>query len=98
VPRERVLLDPGIGFGKTAEQNVQVLRHLERLRELGQPLLVGVSRKSFLARIFGLDEPEARLDGTAAAVAAAVLRGADVVRVHDVERMVRVVRVAEGLR
>jgi len=98
VPRERVLLDPGIGFGKTAEQNVQVLRHLERLRELGQPLLVGVSRKSFLARIFGLEEQEARLDGTAAAVAAAVLRGADVVRVHDVARMARVVRVAEGLR
>ncbi|TMF90109.1 MAG: dihydropteroate synthase [Chloroflexi bacterium] len=98
VPRERVLLDPGIGFGKTAEQNVQVLRHLERLRELGQPLLVGVSRKGFLARIFGLEEPEARVDGTAAAVAAAVLRGADVVRVHDVARMARVVRVAEGLR
>ncbi len=98
VPRERILLDPGIGFGKTAEQNVQVLRHLDRLREIGQPLLVGVSRKSFLARLFGLEEPEARLDGTAAAVAAAVLRGADVVRVHDVERMARVVRVAEGLR
>jgi dihydropteroate synthase len=98
VPRERILLDPGIGFGKTAEHNVQVLRHLDRLREIGQPLLVGVSRKSFLARLFGLEEPEARLDGTAAAVAAAVLRGADVVRVHDVERMARVVRVAEGLR
>jgi dihydropteroate synthase len=98
VSRQRVLLDPGIGFGKTAEQNVQVLRHLDRLRELGQPLLVGVSRKSFLARVFGLDEPEARLDGTAAAVVAAVLRGADVVRVHDVARMARVVRVAEGLR
>ena len=98
VPRERILLDPGIGFGKTSEQNLQVLRHLDRLRALGQPLLVGVSRKSFLARSFGLEEPEARLDGTAAAVAAAVLRGADVVRIHDVERMARVVRVAEGLR
>jgi len=98
LPRERVLLDPGIGFGKTGEQNVQVLRHLERLRELGQPLLVGVSRKSFLSRIFGLEDMEARVDGTAAAVSAAVLRGADVVRVHDVARMARVVRVAEGLR
>ena len=98
VARERILLDPGIGFGKTAEQNLQVLRHLDRLRALGQPLLVGVSRKSFLARSFGLEEPEARLDGTAAAVAAAVLRGADVVRIHDVARMARVVRVAEGLR
>ena len=97
VPRGRVALDPGIGFGKTGEQNLVVLRHLDRLAGIGQPLLVGASRKSFLGRIFG-QEGEARAWGTAAAVAAAVLRGADVVRVHDVAEMVRVVRVAEALR
>jgi dihydropteroate synthase len=97
VPSGRVILDPGLGFGKTAEQNLVVLRRLQELRSLGQPLLVGPSRKSFLGRLFGL-EGEARRDGTAAAVAAAVLRGADIVRVHDVAEMVRVVRVAEALR
>jgi dihydropteroate synthase len=97
VERERVIVDPGIGFGKTAEQNLVVLRRLEELHSLGQPLLVGTSRKSFLGKLFG-HEPGQRLEGTAASVAAAVLRGADVVRVHDVAAMVRVVRVAEALR
>jgi len=97
VPRERVIVDPGLGFGKSAGHNVEVLRRLEELRALGQPLLVGPSRKSYLGRVFGL-ELEDRMMGTAASVAAAVLRGADIVRVHDVAEMVRVVRVAEGLR
>ena len=97
VPRERVIVDPGLGFGKTAEHNVEILRRLEELRGLGQPILVGPSRKSFLGKVFGL-ELEDRLMGTAASVAAAVLRGADVVRVHDVLEMSRLVRVAEGLR
>src|SRR5215472_6043115 len=97
VPRERVLLDPGVGFGKTALQGVEVLRRFAELAELGQPLLVGVSRKSFLERVFGL-RLEDRLPGTIASVTAAVLRGADVVRVHDVAEVVRAVRVAEALR
>jgi dihydropteroate synthase len=97
VPAGRVILDPGLGFGKTGEQNLVILRRLEELRSLGHPLLVGPSRKSFLGRLFG-QEGEERVDGTAAAVAAAVLRGADIVRVHDVAQMVRVVRVAEALR
>jgi len=97
VPRERVLLDPGIGFGKTAAQGVEVLRRFAELTALGQPLLVGVSRKSFLGRVFG--QPlEERLPGTIAAVTAAVLRGAAVVRVHDVAEVTRAVRVAEALR
>ena len=97
VPRERVVLDPGIGFGKTAAHGVEVLRRFAELRELGRPLLVGVSRKSFLERVFG--QPlEQRLPGTIASVTAAVLRGADVVRVHDVAEVVRAVRVAEALR
>lgn len=97
MPAERVILDPGIGFGKTAEQNVEVLRHLARLRAVGQPLLVGTSRKSFLGRVFGLEGAERDL-GTAATLVASVLRGADIVRVHNVEMARTVVRIAEALR
>lgn len=97
VPRERISLDPGLGFGKTAEHNLEVLRRLPELAALGQPLLVGASRKSYLGRIFG-QEGEDRIYGTAASVAAAVLKGAGIVRVHDVRQMVQVVRVAEALR
>jgi dihydropteroate synthase len=97
VPPERVIVDPGIGFGKTAEQNVEVLRRLGELRDLGQPILVGTSRKSFLEKIFGLALGD-RLFGTAASVAAAVLKGADIVRVHDVAEMSKLVRVAQALR
>jgi dihydropteroate synthase len=97
VPREQVLVDPGIGFGKTAEQNWVVMRRLEELKELGQPILIGTSRKSFIGKLLDLPVTE-RLEGTAATVTAAVLRGADVVRVHDVEAMTRVVRAADHMR
>jgi dihydropteroate synthase len=97
IPLERVLVDPGIGFGKDAGQNLVVLRRLSELKSIGQPLLVGTSRKSFIGRILDLPVGE-RLEGTAATVAAAVLRGADVVRVHDVREMARVVRVADALK
>lgn len=97
VPRERILIDPGIGFGKTANHNWEVMRRLEELRELGQPVLIGTSRKSFVGKL--LDLPvSARLEGTAATVTAAILRGADVVRVHDVPEMIRVVRVADRMK
>ena len=97
VPRERVLIDPGIGFGKTAEQNWVVMRRLQELRDLGQPILIGTSRKSFIGKVLDLPVDE-RMEGTAATVAAAVLRGADVVRVHDVREMARVARVADRMR
>jgi dihydropteroate synthase len=97
VPPERLIVDPGIGFGKTAEQNLVLLQRLEELTELGHPVLVGASRKSFLGRLFG-QEMGTRIWGTAAVVAAAVLRGAVWVRVHDVPEMTAVARVAEGLR
>ena len=97
VPSERVIVDPGIGFGKTAEQNLVVLRRLGELRRLGQPILVGTSRKSFLGKLFG-QSPGERVEGTAASVTAAILQGADIVRVHDVKEMTRVARVAEALR
>lgn len=96
VPGERILVDPGIGFGKTADHNWEVMRRLEELRELRQPVLMGTSRKSFIGKL--LDAPVTdRLEGTAATVTASVLRGADVVRVHDVRAMTRVVRVADRM-
>jgi dihydropteroate synthase len=97
VPRERVLIDPGIGFGKTAEHNWEVMRRLEELKELDCPILIGTSRKSFIGKLLDLPVDD-RVEGTAATVAAAVLRGADVVRVHDVRQMTRVVRVADRMR
>src|ERR1700676_2833000 len=97
VPRERVIIDPGIGFGKTAEQNWVVMRRMEELRELGQPILMGTSRKSFIGKALDLPVGE-RVEGTAATVTAAILRGADVVRVHDVREMTRVVQIADRMR
>ena len=98
VPKERVIVDPGIGFGKTADQNWEVMRRLGELRELGQPILIGTSRKSFIGKLLDNQPAGERLEGTAATVVAAVLRGADVVRVHDVLEMTRVVRVADRMR
>jgi dihydropteroate synthase len=97
VPRERVLIDPGIGFGKTAEQNWVVMRRMEELRELAQPILIGTSRKSFIGKALDLPVND-RMEGTAATVTAAILRGADVVRVHDVREMTRVVQIADRMR
>jgi dihydropteroate synthase len=97
VPRERVLIDPGIGFGKTADQNWVVMRRLAELRELGQPILIGTSRKSFIGKALDLRVDE-RVEGTAATVTAAILRGADVVRVHDVKEMTRVGQIADRMR
>jgi dihydropteroate synthase len=97
VPRERVIIDPGIGFGKTADQNWVVMRRLDELKELELPILIGTSRKSFIGKLLDLPVGE-RVEGTAATVTAAVLRGADIVRVHDVEAMTRVARVADQMR
>jgi dihydropteroate synthase len=93
----QIILDPGLGFGKTPAQNLEILDRLPALRELGFPLLVGPSRKSFVGQALGGLPPEERLEGTAAAVAVAIARGADLVRVHDVRAMVRVVRVADAI-
>jgi dihydropteroate synthase len=97
VPRERVIVDPGIGFGKNADQNWEVLRRLGELKSLGQPILIGTSRKSFIGKLLDLPVGE-RVEGTAATLVASVLRGADAVRVHDVLEMTRVVRTADHLR
>jgi len=97
VARERVLIDPGIGFGKTADHNWEVMRRLPELKQLGFPILIGTSRKSFIGKLLDLPVTQ-RLEGTTATVVAAALRGADVVRVHDVLEMKRAVRVADRMR
>jgi dihydropteroate synthase len=96
IPEERIILDPGIGFGKTVEQNLELLNRLGEIRALGYPLLLGVSRKSFIGYTLNLP-PDQRLEGTAAAVAIGIARGADIVRVHDVAFMVRVARMADAI-
>ncbi len=98
VPSHRIWLDPGIGFGKTVTHNLQLLKHLDRICALGSPVLVGVSRKSFIGRILDDAPTHARAFGGAAAVTAAVLSGAHMVRVHDVKAMADAVRVAEAIR
>ena len=105
VSSDSILVDPGIGFGKTLEHNLTLLRNLSALSQLSKPILVGTSRKSFLGRILsgtaahpaGSDD-EDRLFGTAASVACAVLLGASVVRVHDVREMRQVVAVADAIK
>ncbi|MGH2371439.1 MAG: dihydropteroate synthase, partial [Chloroflexota bacterium] len=96
IPRERLVVDPGIEFGKLLHQDLELLRRLPEFRALGYPLLVAVSRKHFIGNVLGLP-PEERLEGTAAAVAFSIFRGAHMVRVHDVQAMVRVTRMAEAL-
>lgn len=97
VPRELICLDPGIGFAKTYAQNLEILRRLPDLAELGCPLLVGVSRKSFIGWLLDQPDPQQRDWGTAAACAAAVAGGADILRVHNGGAMVDVARVADGI-
>ncbi len=96
IPDEHIVLDPGIGFGKTVAQNLELLDRLGELRGLGYPLLVGPSRKSFIGYTLDLP-PEQRIEGTAAAVAIAIARGADIVRVHDVQAMARVARMTDAI-
>lgn len=94
---ERIIIDPGIGFGTTPEENLTLLRRLGELRSLGRPLLLGVSRKSTIGLVLGGLPPEQRVEGTAAAVALGIAQGADIVRVHDVREMVRVVKMSDAI-
>ena len=96
VPREAIVLDPGIGFGKTPAHNEDLLRGLPGIRGLGRPVLVGVSRKSFLAKVHPKGDTR-RLEASLAAAGFAILQGADIVRVHDVVETVRYVRMLDGL-
>ncbi len=101
VPKSQIILDPGIGFGKSFAQNYELLQKLPQLAKLGYPLLVGTSRKGFLGTTLAREgkpaPPEERIWGTAATVTASILNGAHIVRVHDVAEMVQVARVADCL-
>ncbi len=96
IAREKIILDPGIGFGKTVEQNLELLNRLGEIRSLGFPILLGPSRKSFIGYSLNLP-PDQRVEGTAAAVSVGIVRGADIIRVHDVEIMVRVARMTDAI-
>ena len=96
VRRENIVLDPGIGFGKTPDHNLEILRRLQELKEPGVPLLVGSSRKSTIGFVLNLPVEE-RLEGTAATVSLSIAGGADIVRVHDVKQMVRVCRMTDAI-
>jgi len=96
IPDQKIILDPGIGFGKTVPQNLELLDRLNEIRELGYPVLLGPSRKSFIGYTLDLP-PDDRVEGTAAAVAVGIVRGADIIRVHDVPEMIRVSRMTDAL-
>lgn len=96
IPDGQIILDPGIGFGKTVEQNLELVDRLGEIRSLGFPVLLGPSRKSFIGYTLNLP-PDQRLEGTAAAVSVGIVRGADIVRVHDVAWMMRVVRMTDAI-
>ena len=96
VDEGNIVVDPGIGFGKTADHNLELLRRLPEIKEMGFPMLLGVSRKSTIGRLLNLPEDD-RVEGTAAAVSLSIVGGADIVRVHDVKQMVRVVRMTDAV-
>ena len=97
IDRENIIIDPGIGFGKTAEDNIRLLKYLEEFKSLGRPILIGTSRKGFIGKTTGGGE-EDRMEGTAATVTAAILNGAHVIRVHDVGFMKKVSIMADAIK
>jgi dihydropteroate synthase len=96
VQQEKIILDPGIGFGKTVEQNLELLNRLGEIRSLGYPVLLGPSRKSFIGYTLDLP-PDQRVEGTAAAAVVGIVRGADIIRVHDAPQLVRVARMTDAI-
>ncbi|MBE0425147.1 MAG: dihydropteroate synthase [Nitrospirae bacterium] len=98
IPEDKIIIDPGIGFGKTFEHNLEIINNLREFTSLGKPLLIGPSRKAFIGKILGDVPAGERLEGTAAAVAISVMNGANIVRVHDVREMVKVVKVADAIK
>jgi dihydropteroate synthase len=97
IPREQVVLDPGFGFGKTVEHNLEVLRRLRELCSYGQAILLGTSRKSTIGKVLGGLPPQERVEGTAATMAIGIANGADIIRVHDVKEMARVARMSDAI-
>ena len=98
VAHDMIIVDPGIGFGKTIVHNLLIVKNLDKFKSLGKPILVGVSRKSFIGRVLGGLPVDERLVGSAAAAALCVLNGADIVRAHDVKETVHAVKIADAVR
>jgi dihydropteroate synthase len=97
IPKEKIFIDPGIGFGKTLEHNLELLRNIDKFVTAGYRVLVGTSRKSFIGKITGKENPADRIFGTAASVALCVAAGVSIVRVHDVKEMIDVLKVANAI-
>jgi len=97
VSRERLMIDPGFGFGKTVQENLELLRRLGEFRVLGLPVVIGTSRKGTIGKVLGGLPASERLEGTAATVAVAITQGVDIIRVHDVTAMVRVARMTDAI-
>jgi dihydropteroate synthase len=95
---DRIIIDPGLGFGKTFDHNLEILRRLDEFTLLEKPVLIGPSRKAFIGKILGNARPADRLEGTAAAVAVSIMNGANMVRVHDVKEMVKVAKIADAVK
>jgi dihydropteroate synthase len=98
VPGDRIIIDPGIGFGKTGEHNLEIIKRLSEFEGLEKPILLGHSRKSFIGKMLDDLPVTERLEGTAAAAAIGIFNGANIIRVHDVKEMVRVARIADGIK
>ena len=98
ISADKIIIDPGIGFGKTFEHNLEIIHNLAEFKILGKPVMVGPSRKAFLGKILGDVSSEKRLEGTAAAVAISIMNGAHMIRVHDVREMVKVAKVADAIK
>ncbi len=96
VPEENIIVDPGIGFGKTWQQDIEIVRRLAELKALGKPILLGTSRKSLIKMVLKLPAAD-RVEGTAATVAIGIANGADIIRIHDVKQMVRVCRMSDAI-
>ena len=98
INEDAIVVDPGIGFGKTFDHNLQILKKLNEFTALEKPIAIGVSRKAFLGKILDGAAPSERIEGTAAAVAVAIMNGANIVRVHDVKEVVKVAKVADAIK
>lgn len=98
VDSSKIMLDPGVGFSKNCDQNLELVKELSKFRELGYPVFLGPSRKSFIGQVLDIKEPEKRVWGTAAVIAVGIRNGADMVRIHDFEEMIQVAGMADSLR
>jgi dihydropteroate synthase len=98
ISEDKIIIDPGIGFGKTFDHNLGIIKHLHEFRFLEKPILIGLSRKAFIGKILGDVPYTERPEGTAAAVAISIINGANIIRVHDVKEMVKVAKIADAIK